>query len=235
MIINPFVYNVVSNTKMPKPTIDPNMRPTFAQAYEDVILHAYMFANQERFNGKKIRFIEIGANHPVATSNSFMFEQVGVQSILVEANKELCDVLSTYRPNAIVINAAIVNTDDRVVKFYLSPLTEISSTDERFVATWDGGRHGIAKTVEVPAMRINTLLDQYNNDIDEFILSIDVEGKDLDLLTDINFNKHKPSVIIIEPSEEYNPGTVARMNDCMKNNGYRLYARTYVNLIYERI
>jgi FkbM family methyltransferase len=235
MIHNPFITSIIQGTGMPAPTIEPVMRPTFAQAYEDVIIHAYMYANVERYNGKKIRFIEIGANHPVATSNSFFFEQIGIQSVLVEANNELCKLLTKFRPSSIVVNAAIVNSNEPFVKFYLSTLHEISSTDKRFVAEWDNGRQGIANEIDVPAMRIGALLDTYNTEIDDFILSIDVEGKDYDLLSDIDFTKHRPSVIIIEPSEEYQPGTVDRMCTYMRNQQYRLIARTYVNLIFERI
>jgi FkbM family methyltransferase len=227
--INRYITEAIRTEGMVPPTIATYMQPTFAQAYEDVILQAILNAEQtKRKEGfKGLVFVEIGANHPVNTSPSYYFEKyLGVQCVLVEANPALIDELMKHR-KANVIHAAITNTNDKEVDFHLSPDNEISSINKDFVKAWKDGK--ITDTIKVPAMRINEVLYAWES----MILSIDVEGHDYEILTDINFDAFKPLIIMIEPSEEFAPGTVNRIMDHLTPHGYQLVARTFVNLIFK--
>ena len=64
------------------------------------------------------------------------------------------------------------------------------------------------------------------------LLSIDVEGKDLDIAKDIDFARWQPLFVQLEPSEHFASGEGERMTAFMQQQGYVLIARTNVNLIY---
>jgi len=66
-------------------------------------------------------------------------------------------------------------------------------------------------------------------------MSIDIEGHDYEVLTDLRFDRFRPLIIIVEPSEEFAPGTVEKMMTFMESKGYSLYSRTFVNLIFTRL
>jgi hypothetical protein len=65
------------------------------------------------------------------------------------------------------------------------------------------------------------------------ILSIDVEGLDKEILSDIDFSKYRPMVIVIEPSDFFIKDNTNNIIDIMNNNNYTLISITDVNLIFK--
>lgn len=226
--LNPFIQEEINNNNMAQPTLQTALQPSYAQAYEDVILTSIMWANQTNFGGFPITFVEIGANHPVNTSASYLFEKLGARCVLVEANPKLIPELQKHR-KSIVLNYAVTNSKEESVNFYVSPDNEISSVNQEFVKAWKNGH--IQEVISVPAISINEILEGLPGHV---ILSIDVEGHDYEILADINYDLNKPFIIMVEPSEEYAPGTVDKMVGFLRGKGYKLVARTFVNLIFQK-
>jgi FkbM family methyltransferase len=231
-IVNSFVYQRILESGMPNSTIPAWLGETYSQAYEDVIMESLLLAYVKRkgtING--ITYIEIGANHPVCTSSSYLLQRkYGAVGTLVEANPKLIPILQKYRPHDTIINAAVYDEDIGSIDFYISPDNEISSIDKRFVNAWKDGR--VEEKISVPTVRINQLLET-TADSDVVFLSIDVEGLDMRLLADIDFDRFRPFMIQIEPSDAYAPGTSATMMDFLKEKNYNLVAETFVNLIFQ--
>jgi len=231
-IVNSFVYQRILESGMPNSTIPAWLGETYSQAYEDVIMESLLLAYVKRngtING--ITYIEIGANHPVCTSSSYLLQRkYGAVGTLVEANPKLIPILQKYRPHDIIINAAVYDEDIGSIDFYISPDNEISSIDKRFVNAWKDGR--VEEKISVPTVRINQLLET-TTDSDVVFLSIDVEGLDMRLLADIDFDRFRPFMIQIEPSDAYAPGTSTTMMDFLKEKNYNLVAETFVNLIFQ--
>ena len=230
---NPYIYRVISDHGLNKPDIDVAIQPSYTQAYEDVIIEAYIHAYlASTFRHLNLIFFEIGANHPVATSASYLLKQrFGLHTVLVEANPELIPALKQHRPDDTVVYAAVTHQDVAELPFYLSTDNEISSMNKEFVKAWKEG--AIKDTIMVPAVRINHLFDAMKLPANvDIILSIDVEGCDYDILNDIDFQRYKPFIIMVEPSEEFAPGTTEQMMDLLTGQGYILYAKTFVNLIF---
>ena len=231
--LNPYIYRVISDHGLNKPDIDVAIQPSYTQAYEDVIIEAYIVGYLASHSRQlQLIFVEIGANHPVATSASYLLKQrFGLHTVLVEANPELIPALKQHRPDDTVIHAAVTHQDVKELPFYLSTDNEISSMNKEFVKAWKEG--AIKDTIMVPTVRINDIFDAMklpeNVDI---ILSIDVEGCDYDILKDIDFQRYKPFIIMVEPSEEFAPGTIEKMMRLLRGQGYVLYAKTYANLIF---
>ena len=72
----------------------------------------------------------------------------------------------------------------------------------------------------------------YKTTDDKLTISIDIEGKDLDIVKDIDFSCWRPLFVQLEPSEGYAPGEGNRMTELMNEQGYILFSCTNVNLIY---
>lgn len=115
------------------------------------------------------------------------------------------------------------------IDFFLSPENEISSLDERFVNAWKD--LGVQEKITVPTIRVNTLLDMVQG-VEAVVLIIDVEGLDLRLLKDIDFEKHRPLIIEIEPSDGFAPGTSNAMIEYLESKDYVIIGETDVNLIF---
>jgi FkbM family methyltransferase len=220
---------------MDYPTIPVVMQPSYAQAYEDVIIDGLIQALLTKKKTLHVVFFEIGANHPVATSASFLLKKkYNVHTILVEANPDLIPALKKHRPDDTVIHAAVTDKPVKTVSFSRCPDNEISSINESFVKAWKDGT--ILDRIDVPAISINQLIQRfYIYEFAEIIMSIDIEGHDYEVLTDLRFDRFRPLIIIVEPSEEFAPGTVEKMMTFMESKGYSLYSRTFVNLIFTRL
>jgi FkbM family methyltransferase len=231
-VVNSFVFNRILEQNMPNSTIPAWFNETYSQCYEDVIIDSIIRAHIKT-NGipKSVSFIEIGANHPVCTSASYLFKsRYGLNGVLVEANPKLIKALERYRPGDKVINAAVVDQDVESIDFYLSPENEISSLDERFVNAWKD--LGVEDKITVPAIRINALLEMLK-DVELVLLSIDVEGYDMRLLEDMDFDAYRPFIIQVEPSDGFAPGTSDKMIKFLRDKGYSLVGETDVNLIFK--
>ena len=63
-------------------------------------------------------------------------------------------------------------------------------------------------------------------------VSIDVEGLDLRILSDFDFARFRPWFVQVEPSDDYVAGNSDEICRLMRSVGYRLVAKTNVNLIF---
>ena len=86
----------------------------------------------------------------------------------------------------------------------------------------------------MPLININDLIKN-NLDKAPTLLSIDVEGLDLEILKSLDFSRYKPTAICIETlsynelRQEYKTRDVA---DFLKEKGYSVYADTRINTIF---
>jgi FkbM family methyltransferase len=230
-IINPFVYDYVRDNKMPNPTIPAWLDETYSQNYEDVVIcpmiNAYIRRNN--LHSASFAYLEIGGNHPVCTSASFLLQKVyGMNGIIVEPDPKLAATLRQHRPNDYIIEAAVVDSDEKELEFFVSSQNELSTLSQNFVEK----NHLNVQSIKVKTIRVNDLLKNFSN-VDSLIMSIDVEGLDLRVLKDIDFNLYRPHIITIEPSEHIVPGTTSEIISFLKEKEYRLVAQNYVNLIFE--
>jgi FkbM family methyltransferase len=232
--VNPFVYQRIAETDMPNSTIPAYLHESYAQCYEDVIIDSLIRAHVKKL-GRPINglaYIEIGANHPVCTSSTLLWQRkYNVRGVLVEANPKLIPNLKKHRPNDTIINAAAYDQDLTGIDFYVSPENEISSLDERFVNAWKD--LGVQEKITVPTVRPNQLLSMVAG-AELTILIVDVEGLDLRLLKDIDYDTYKPFIIEVEPSDAFAPGTSQAMMEFLSTKGYTLVGETDVNLIFQR-
>jgi len=230
--INQFTYAEINNYNCSNPTIPSWIMETYAQYGEDIIIEAILKAFLSRNTQKQYSFtyIEIGANHPISTNSSYLFyKKYNASGILIEANPELISELKRVRPRDLILNYAISNNDSDQVEFYISKDTEISSLNEEFVKAWDKEK---AKNIKkVKNKRINSILELAKN-VDLLYLSIDVEGLDLNLIKDIDYEKYCPFIIQCEPGEGFRKGTKKEIIDFLQNKNYMLLSETEGNLIF---
>lgn len=210
----------------------------YGQCAEDVIVVALLRALQQRsgIDLSRERYLEIGGNHPVGTSATFLLHRaLGMTGVIVEANPRLIENLVKGRPDDKVIHAAVYTGDASTVQLSVSNASELSSLDRRFVLEWDQGRVGEREMVDVPAVRINTLIEREYGGQVPLYLSVDIEGLDLEVLKDLDFSRFRPFIVQAEPSDHHIPQNSLHLQHFMDSVGYRLIGKTAVNLIFADI
>lgn len=231
MIHNPFIYQKIKQAGMLLPDIAAILQPSYAQCYEDIIVESLLLADIIKDGNSHFVFIEIGANHPVCTSSSFLFkEKYNMPCVLVEANPVLSSELKKHRPTDTILEFAVVDNESEFNDFYISDNNETSSLDKNFVLQ---RTPGIKKILKVPTIRVNKVLEIASKIAPKLILSLDVEAYDLPILKDIDWENYKPLLIIVEPSEDYSPGSTNDIIQYLTARNYSIVASTSVNLIFK--
>lgn len=233
--LNVAVYESLASAGIKFPNIPIYASEHYGQCAEDIVVKALLSALSFRFGGdlSSQRYLEIGGNHPVATSATYLLNRtLGMRGVIVEANPRLIEDLQRHRPDDLVVHGAVQTENVDTVVLTVSNLDELSSVDRSFVTQWDSGRVGEREQVTVPALLINSLFETYFGDRAPLFLAIDIEGLDLEVLQGLDFEKYRPAVIQAEPSDHHLHENSRRMVEFLNGKGYSLVARTEVNLIF---
>lgn len=154
-------------------------------------------------------FVEAGALDGLFMSNTKTLEDLGWNGLLIEPSKKAVDLCKKNR-KCLVERCALVSkeyTKDTVMGDFVLD-------GEYGIGAWSSiTRHAYGQladktfnsfTTEVPATTLEKLLDKYDlKKVD--LLSLDVEGYELEVLKGIDFNKVKITFILIEVNlRDYN-------------------------------
>ncbi|MBS7695780.1 MULTISPECIES: FkbM family methyltransferase [unclassified Chelatococcus] len=233
--INVFAYELIAAVGLRPPDLPTYLAEHFAQCAEDLIVAALIEARCLRLglDPARQRYCEIGGNHPIATSATFLLNRkLGMTGVIVEANPALLDDLRAARPQDEIVHAAITDADAEIVRLAIARASELSSLDRAFVTRWPGAGGGLVVEVDVPALRINDLLAQHFASDPPIYLSIDIEGMDLQVLKDTDFGRFRPYIVQAEPSEHHISGNAQAIIDYLASQNYVLVGKTDVNLIF---
>ncbi|KAA2235244.1 FkbM family methyltransferase [Salinarimonas soli] len=205
---------------------------SYSQCGEDLIIEFIL--NVLRVDHPN--YIDIGAYHPYRFSNTFLFYEKGASGICVEADPTLATNFANARPSDVVLNAAISGSWSGTSEFYLmseaSLNTLIREEADRLVR--DEGCQ-IQSAIPIEVISITDLLRRYCSDKPLDLLSIDVEGADDEIIRNIDYSNIRPKVVCIETLTYSRTGLQQKNSsliDRLKDEGYMLYADTYINSIF---
>jgi FkbM family methyltransferase len=163
-------------------------------------------------------FVEVGANDPKKDSQSFHLEEAGWTGILVEPLPELASELRRLR-KAKVFEVACSSPDRAGQTMTLHVAGPFSSFDPHLAVT--GMRAD--RTVEVKVDTLDHVLAEGGaTKID--LMSVDVEGHELEVLSGFDFVRWRPRLILLEDHV-----SSLDKHRFMRRAGYRLMRRTGLN------
>ena len=203
-------------------TVDEKRLPLKFQSQwcEDVILYS-IFKNKKRGY-----YVEIGAFDGVKLSNTYFFECLGWNGLLVEPQPKQFELLKTNRPNSQCENVCISLLNNNVT---------LNIIDNEAYETWsyvdDKEENKLSelgfttKAIKVKCKTIDELLPDTINSID--FISIDVEGMELEVLKTLNIEKYQPEIILLENPE---PAIEVYLNQF----GYTCFYKTWINFFYAK-
>lgn len=185
---------------------------SYSQFGEDILLWEHFHGKQNGF------FVEIGANHPTLLSQTWFFERQGWSGILVEPLASKCQLLRSARPRSKVVQAAIGAPEQR------GPAKLNVAAEDDMLSGLRVDRDVIVGCVEDVDVRTldDVLIEAKNPKID--LLSIDVEGLELDVLRGFNIEQAQPKVVLVEDHLQQ-----LSLHRHIVRRGYRLVKRTGCN------
>lgn len=141
-------------------------------------------------------YIDVGCQHPIKNNNTFLLHKKGWFGINIDLDKDNIDLFNSSRPNDENINIA-VSDDIKDVDLYFyhkkSPINTIDLKTSKFQK---------AKVSNIKKIRTNTLSNIISSskfkNVSIDLLSVDVEGHEIQVFEGFDFVKYSPNVIIVE-------------------------------------
>lgn len=162
-------------------------------------------------------FVEFGATDGVTGSNSYLMEKsFGWRGVLAEPAQGWLDALKQNR-TAVISNKCVWRESGQRLAFRetsdggLSTLEAFSQRD-RHAARRQAGR-----TYDVETISLNDLLENCDAPTVIDLLSVDTEGSEFEILSALDFEKWKVSVLIVE--HNFRPER-EQINALMTGRGY---------------
>lgn len=207
-------------------------KKSYSQVGEDMIID-FLF---EIHGISKPSYIDIGAHDPYYYSNTAYFYSKGCKGINIEPNPVLFKNFLTTRKDDINLNIGIGGNNNRLNFYIMSTAT--MSTFSKEQATELVSKHGfsIEDVIKVDVSTLNSVVDDYNGGIFPDFLSLDAEGLDFDILQMIDYEKNYPKVICVETIvyNDMNGKKEDDIIDFLQSKGYKIFADTYINTIFEK-
>lgn len=181
-------------------------------------------------NARGLVVVEVGANQPTAlTSQSFHLEQeLGWKAVLVEPNPELAQQARQLRPQATVFECACVSSDSIGELTFYIPVTSAGEAHTHAAIEKNIDDHNYAehRELRVKSKTLNAIIAE--SGLSEIaLLSIDVEGAELEVLKGLDLTKHRPRMILLEDKHVF-----LNKHRLLKKSGYTLAKRTWQNCWY---
>ncbi len=170
-------------------------------------------------------FIEVGANHPLIGSQSLHLELAGWRGVLVEPLSDLAEILRQERPDAFVARCACTRPGGPATLLVHVP-------NEHGFATVDPNKDDFGirylRTEEVPARTLDQVIADWRAVTGSAtrlrLVSMDVEGHELEVLLGFSLHQHRPDLLLIEDKLQ----TLSKHRH-LSAAGYRLVRRTGLN------
>lgn len=175
-------------------------------------------------------YVDIGAGWPVRGSNTYYFYKVGWRGITVDPIHQNILLQKIFRPRDTQVRA-LVGITPGIVDFYRFEPYEYSTSNHDVAQGIIS--EGKARQVNIDHFEIMRLenFKLKASPLDPFFLSIDVEGKDYDVLASNNWNQFRPRVICIETWSNH-VDDETRINSLLKQVGYSLVKKISLSRVY---
>lgn len=194
---------------------------------------------QRRFfreSGSGMLFVEVGAARPDYLSLSALYRSLGWRIIAIEPNPEFCalhrekgyEILQYACGDHDQDNVDFFVVDSHGTQYINGEVSYESFSSLGIKSSYAALKNDLdTKKISVQLRRLDTILKDHAPGQRIDILSVDVEGWELEVLAGLDLSKHRPRVMIIE-----NIFNEKRYRTYLKEAGYILWRRTAPNDIY---
>lgn len=193
-------------------------RRSYAQSGEDAIV----LAELTRIGEMEGVYIDVGANHPTRLSNTYLFYRSGLRGIVIEPADPLLQLHRSFRPGDVQIKTAC---GDRPT---VAPFLHAASHVLSGFATPRLKASPLLFKEYMPVLRLDDIVPGVTNE-PIFLLSIDVEGYDMQVAQGACKTLTRSRFVIIEGSPDDQ-----EMIKYFKTLGFAVFATTPHNVVFRR-
>lgn len=200
---------------------------SFAQSGEDIIADILMEKK------KKGVYVDVGAFHPKLFSNTYLFYKRGWSGVCIEPRPGAREDFLKVRPRDTFAEMGVGAKRDVLVYFdFNDGAANTFSAVQAEKNIKEAGRK-LKRKINVAVMPLADILANNGMEGKEIdLMSVDVEGMDLEVLSSNDWKKYRPSIIICEDLEfDFLKPTHSEVVKYLLDLGYELVAKTPYSLI----
>ncbi len=197
---------------------------SYSQFGEDKVIRSLL---PERFGS----YLDIGAGHPVRNSNSYYLYKLGWHGTLIEPITELAQTIARKRPRDEVVNCLVATQNIKAgyTKFFEFHPSELSTADKARAESLIQDGYELIGEYAVTIRDISEFT-KVVRPTDPFLLTIDIEGLDYEVLKSIDWTNFQPRVVCVENPDWLNEEN--KINTILRSNGYKLVSSHFISAIY---
>lgn len=165
---------------------------SYSQEGEDFILARYFDSKSDGF------FVDVGAHHPYRFSNTYLLYRRGWHGVNIDATPGSMDKFERFRPRDINIEAAIGLVVGSAT-YYMFNEPALNTFDRNLVAERQFPPWKVVREVTLPISPLADILSKVlppGQKID--LLTVDVEGRDFEVLQSNDWVRFRPKVVLAE-------------------------------------
>jgi FkbM family methyltransferase len=163
----------------------------YSQTGEDAIIRSLM---DESIPGI---YVDVGCHDPIRSSNTLSLYLHGWHGVNIDANPKLIDRFKATRLRDVAVCAAISDTEKDVV-FHEFDDALVSTLSEEMLPEWQRKWRKVRERM-VRTRTLDSVLQEHLRPGEQIdLLSVDVEGHDLNVLRSIDLDRFRPKLIVVE-------------------------------------
>lgn len=211
---------------------DPNLKPRlcYAQDGEDLILDRLLDGQPAGF------YVDVGAHHPLRFSNTYLFYLRGWRGINIDAEPGSMRPFRRYRSRDINVECGVAAQPGKL-PYYRFNEPALNTFDQAEARLKDRPPYRFVERVDVAVRRLDDLLTEYlpvGQGID--FLTIDVEGKDREVLESNDWSRFRPRFVLAETLRT----DMLNLSSCpvvqfLSDRGYKPVAKAYNTSFFARV
>lgn len=213
------------------PASPPEGRLSFSQQGEDIALYHVL---HDVLRVVTPTYVDIGAADPVRGSNTYLLYCTGGHGVLVDPNPAYVEKLRSRRPKDVVVAAGVgVGTEREADYYVIRGRPSLNTFSPEVVASLRAelGGDAVERVLRMPLLPVNELIATHLGKPPD-LLSIDVEGMDLEILRTLDFERWRPGAIIAETIQPGSPGVNRALVEFVVSRGYVVRGGSTVNTIF---
>jgi FkbM family methyltransferase len=201
---------------------------SYSQEGEDMILRRFVNGNSSGF------YVDIGAHHPYRFSNTYYFHRQGWRGINIDPLPRAMELFNSCRPKDINLNVG-VSENKGTLSYVMFNEPALNTFDKELARKRQSETYKIIGCCDVPVMPLSEILEKYKSEFSAIdLLTVDVEGFDLEVLRSNDWTKFRPRLIVVESLHSNSIIEVMQSDiyNFLVDRGYAIVGKSFYSCIF---
>ncbi|MEZ2335357.1 FkbM family methyltransferase [Mucilaginibacter sp. RCC_168] len=182
-------------------------------------------------------YIDVGAHHPFRVSNTYLLYKQNWTGINIDPMPGSKALFDKHRPKDTNLEIGVSVAKQQLTYSIFNETALNTFSPEKVKEYTQDTKYRVIAEKKIDTWPLADILDKYlAKDVVIDFLTIDAEGLDLEVLRSNNWDKYRPTYVLVEspPSEVFQADS-SELYQFMKLVGYGMFAKTYYTYFFKNM